>query len=96
LCFRFLVLGQRHFAAQKTNALPSRPRRFAVRAVKAAQFAFIGAERRALTEEADGEAQSFGGKSSSNTSIHKVFESVVAGFLRNADRKLWILFSEVA
>jgi hypothetical protein len=63
LCFWFLLLGQRHFAAQKTNALPSRPRRFAVRAVKAAQFAFIGAKRRALTEEAGGEAQSFGGKS---------------------------------
>jgi hypothetical protein len=63
LCFWFLLIGQRHFAAQKTNALPSWLRRFAVRAVKAAQFAFIGAKRRALTEEAGGEAQSFGGKS---------------------------------
>src|SRR5207245_9471198 len=46
----------------KNKALPSRPRRFAACAVKAAQFAFIGAKRRALTEEAGGEAQSFGRK----------------------------------
>ena len=36
--------------------------RLAVRAVKAAECAFIGAKRRALTEEGAGEAQSFGGK----------------------------------
>ena len=38
------------------------PPRSAVRAVKAAQFAFTGAERTALTEEAGGGAQHFGGK----------------------------------
>ena len=54
---------KRDFRLKKEpNALPSRPRRFAVRAVKAAEFAFTGAERTALTEEADGGAQPFGGK----------------------------------
>ena len=37
-------------------------RRFAARAVKAAQFAFTGAERTALTEEAGGKAHSYGRK----------------------------------
>src|SRR5438876_5760218 len=40
----FLPFAQRHFAAQKNKALPSRPGRFAACAVKAARFAFIGAK----------------------------------------------------
>ena len=38
------------------------PLRMAVRAVKAAQFAFTGAKRTALTEQAGGEAHSYGRK----------------------------------
>jgi hypothetical protein len=53
-CLRF---AQRHFAAQKTNAFLRGSPRQAARAVKAAVFAFIGAKRRALTEEASGLAQ---------------------------------------
>ena len=41
----------------KNNALRGEGMRLSVRAVKAAGLAFIGAERRALTEEADGQAQ---------------------------------------
>src|SRR6266480_168705 len=51
--FRFLLLrGTAESGALKANALPVEARRLAVRAVKAAQFAFIEAKRRALTEQA--------------------------------------------
>jgi hypothetical protein len=61
--FLFPPLFKRDFRLKKrSNALPSCPKRLAVRAVKAAQFAFIGAKRRALTEEAGGEAQSSAGR----------------------------------
>ncbi|MGH9829397.1 MAG: hypothetical protein ACREDR_39775, partial [Blastocatellia bacterium] len=64
--FRFWVFAPcaTRSGAQEANALPSRPRRSAVRAVKAALLAFIGAKRRALTEKAGGGAQPFGGKGS--------------------------------
>src|SRR6267143_1060268 len=50
----FLPFAQRHLAVQEGNALHGGPRRPAVRAVKGAQFAFIGAKRRPFTEEAGG------------------------------------------
>src|SRR5437879_3523902 len=44
--FRFLLLrGTAESGALKANALPVEARRLAVRAVKGAQFAFIGAKR---------------------------------------------------
>jgi hypothetical protein len=45
--------------AFKPNALPGGPRRLAVRAVKSAVCAFIGAQRKLLTEEADGLGAAF-------------------------------------
>jgi len=67
LFWHYVVLSAPFFKGdfrlkKEPNALPSRPRRSAARAVKAAQFAFTGAERTALTEEAGGGAQPFGGK----------------------------------
>ena len=47
---------------KEANALRDGLRRFAARAVKAAQFAFTGAERTALTEEAGGKAHPYGRK----------------------------------
>ena len=45
----FLLLrGTTESGALKANALPGRPRRLAVRAVKGAQFAFIEAKRETL------------------------------------------------
>src|SRR5882672_3535043 len=47
--FRFLLLrGTAKSGALKANALPGGARRLAVRAVKGAQFAFIGAKRETL------------------------------------------------
>src|SRR5690349_23983923 len=47
--FRFLLLrGTAQSGALKANALPGGARRLAVRAVKGAQFAFIGAKRETL------------------------------------------------
>ena len=47
--FRFLLLrGTAKSGALKANALPGGARRLAVRAVKSAQFAFIGAKRETL------------------------------------------------
>src|SRR5467141_2660286 len=47
--FRFLLLrGTAESGALKANALPGGARRLAVRAVKGAQFAFIGAKRETL------------------------------------------------
>src|SRR2546421_2840367 len=49
--FRFLLLrGTAVSGALKANALPSGARRLAVRAVKGAQFAFIGAKRETLDQ----------------------------------------------
>src|SRR5712692_8868210 len=52
--FGVLPVAQRHLAAQQANALHGGGKRLAVRAVKAVGCAFIGAKRRALTEEAGG------------------------------------------
>src|SRR5260370_40330633 len=58
--FRFLLLrGVAESGALKANALPGGAKRLAVRAVKGAQFAFIGAKRRPLTEEAGGPGAGF-------------------------------------
>src|SRR5258708_8314516 len=47
--FRFLLLrGTAESGALEANALPGGARRMAVRAVKGAQFAFIGAKRETL------------------------------------------------
>src|SRR6266481_9728613 len=46
--FFLLHRGTAESGALKANALPSRERRLAVRAVKGAQFAFIGAKRETL------------------------------------------------
>jgi len=54
-----LPRGTAWSGALKANALPGGARRLAVRAVKAAQFAFIGVKRRALTEEAGGPGAGF-------------------------------------
>jgi hypothetical protein len=43
----------------KSKSLHGEGRRLSVRAVKAAGWAFIGAKRRALTEEADGSGAGF-------------------------------------
>jgi hypothetical protein len=45
--------------ALEANTLHGGERRLSVRAVKAAGFAFIGAKRRALTEEAEGAGAEF-------------------------------------
>ena len=59
----FLPFFERDFRLKKRSKCPSwRSRRFAARAVKAAQFAFTGAERTALTGEAGREAHSHGRK----------------------------------
>jgi len=57
----FLLLrGTAESGALKANALPGGATRLAVRAVKAACFfAFIGAKRRALTEQAGGSGAGF-------------------------------------
>jgi hypothetical protein len=59
----FVAFYAARFAAKK-NKLPflPGPGRLSVRAVKTAFCAFIGAKRRALTEGAAGQAQSFGRK----------------------------------
>src|SRR5882762_2373783 len=58
--FRFLLLrGTAESGALKANALPGGARRLAVRAVKAAELAFIEAKRRALTEQAVGSGAGF-------------------------------------
>jgi hypothetical protein len=46
--------------AVESKCLHGRGRRLSVGAVKAAGFAFIGAQRRALTGEADGSGAEFG------------------------------------
>jgi len=46
--------------AVESKCLHGRGRRLSVGAVKAAGSAFIGAQRRALTEEADGSGAGFG------------------------------------
>jgi hypothetical protein len=46
--------------AVECKCLHGQGRRLSVRAVKAAGFAFIAAQRRALTEEADGSGAEFG------------------------------------
>jgi hypothetical protein len=53
-CFRFLLLSTAESGVLKANALPGGARRLAVRAVKGAQFAFIGAKRETLEGEAGG------------------------------------------
>jgi len=58
--FVFLLLrGTAESGALKANALPGGAKRLAVRAVKAAVLAFIGAKWRALTEEAGGPGAGF-------------------------------------
>src|SRR5438445_8100532 len=57
---RFLLLrGTAESGALKANALPGGAKRLAVRAVKGAQFAFIGAKRRPFTGGADGPGAGF-------------------------------------
>jgi hypothetical protein len=48
--------------AEKANALHGGERRLSVRAVKDAGFAFIGAKRKPLTEEAADQAQGWPGR----------------------------------
>src|SRR5258708_4804345 len=61
LCFvGFCILRSGALLRKKTNAVPGRGRRLSVRAVKAAGQAFIGAKRRALTEDADGSGAGLG------------------------------------
>ena len=55
----FFWLEAPRSGAFKANALPGGPRRLAVRAVKSAVCAFIGAQRKLLTEEADGLGAAF-------------------------------------
>src|SRR6266446_458821 len=56
--FRFLLLrGTAESGALKANALPGGARRLAVRAVKGARFAFIGAKRETLEEKRAVQAQ---------------------------------------
>src|SRR5258707_14706695 len=53
--FRFLLLrGTAESGALKANALPGGARRLAVRAVKGAHFAFIGAKRETLDRRSGG------------------------------------------
>jgi hypothetical protein len=54
---------------KEANTLRGGPQRFAARAVKAALFAFTGAERTALTEEAGGKAHSYGRKGERGESL---------------------------
>jgi len=56
----FVPRGAAASRAFEANALHGGGRRLSVRAVKAAGFAFIGAQRRALTEEAEGSGAEFG------------------------------------
>src|ERR1700674_5185290 len=58
--FRFLLLrGTAESGALKANALPGGARRLAVRAVKGAQFAFIGAQRETLDRRSGGSRRRF-------------------------------------
>src|SRR6266480_1911742 len=58
--FRFLLLrGTAESGALKANALPGGARRLAGRAVKGAQFAFIGAERETLDRRSGRSRRSF-------------------------------------
>jgi hypothetical protein len=52
--------GAARSGAGKANALRGGGKRLSARAVKAAGLAFIGAKRRALTEEAGGSGAGFG------------------------------------
>ena len=62
-----LSLQARQGAAhKKQNALHGGGKRLSVRAVKAAGLAFIGAQRRALTEEAGGSGAGFGQEGQAN------------------------------
>jgi hypothetical protein len=56
----FVPRGAALGRAFEANALHGGGRRLSVRAVKAAGFAFIGAQRRALTGEAEGSGAEFG------------------------------------
>jgi hypothetical protein len=53
----FLLFRQRGAVHKKQIALHGGPKRLSVRAVKGAFFAFTGAKRKPLTEEADGQEQ---------------------------------------
>jgi len=58
----FLKRGTAVSGALKANALPGGARRLAVRAVKGAQFAFIGPKRETLEEKRAVQAQVFSRK----------------------------------
>src|SRR5258705_7911791 len=70
-----LLCGKREAVHKKANALHGEGRRLSVRAVKAAGWAFIGAQRRALTEQADGSDAGFSqeGQTAERTVEEKVF-----------------------
>jgi hypothetical protein len=57
--FGFLSFRQRGAVHKKQIALHGGPKRLSVRAVKGAFFAFTGAKRKPLTEEADGSGAGF-------------------------------------
>ena len=57
------------------------PPRSAVRAVKAAEFAFTGAERTALTEEAGGGVQSLAGRAGKRKTTRTEINDLSYGFL---------------
>src|SRR5438445_2235437 len=91
--FRFLLLrGAAESGALKANALPGGARRLAVRAVKGAQFAFIGAKRETLDRRSGrsrrrfsagraGEKQETGRKRHPDLGLaHQVLSSVVSGY----------------
>jgi len=72
-----LLCGKREAVHKKANALHGEGRRLSVRAVKAAGWAFIGAQRRALTEQADGSGAGFSqeGQTAERTVEEKVFHA---------------------
>src|SRR5438876_2360697 len=74
--FRFLLLrGTAKSGALKANALPGGARRLAVRAVKGAQFAFIGAERETLDRRSGRSRRRFSAGRARTAGVVDVFES---------------------
>ena len=75
--FVFLLLrGTAESGALKANALPGGARRLAVRAVKGAQFAFIGAKRETLDRRSGRSRRRFSaGRANWESSLRRVIKS---------------------
>jgi len=76
-----LLRGTAESGALKANALPGGAKRLAVRAVKGAQFAFIGAKRETLDQKKRAvQAQVFSRKGRKTGLVSAMRGSVLDGF----------------